>query len=53
MENKNISANNMFPEKEKEHKMNLRKEEQYKHDFANTNRLQKSSIPYMQRLLNI
>ena len=43
----------MVPEKQKEHQMNLRKEEQYKIDFANTNRLKKSSIPYMQRLLNI
>ena len=53
MNSENIRANDMFPEKQKEHQMNLRKEEEYKVDFANTNRLQKSSIPYMQRLLNI
>ena len=33
--------------------MNLSEEENIKVDFANTNRLFKSSIPYMQRLLNI
>ena len=49
----NIRANTLFKEKEKPHKMKLRQDEKYEVDFASTRRLQKSSIPYMQRLLNI
>ena len=32
--------------------MTIRKSEKYEIDFANTERLKKSAIPYMQRLLN-
>ena len=34
----------MFPEKEKQHPMNVRKEEQFKVDFANA-RLRKYLLP--------
>ena len=37
---------------EKTHKMKSRDDEKYKVQFANTGRLQKSSIIYMQKLLN-
>ena len=42
----------MFPKSEKEHTMNTRKEEFYKVQHANTGRFQKSSLIYMQKLLN-
>jgi len=32
--------------------MDLRKDEKYEVKFAKTNRLKKSSVPYMQRILN-
>ena len=43
----------MFPVREKVHNMNIRSEEHYQVDFANTNRLKNSAIPSMQRMLNI
>ena len=42
----------MFPLKDKEHQMKLRKEEVFITEHANTERFLKSSIPYMQRLMN-
>ena len=42
----------MFPENPKTHNMNTRKDEIYKVHHANTRRYQKSSIIYMQNLLN-
>ena len=49
---KNEKMKAMFPVNEKFHSMNTRNEEKYKVQFANTGRLQKSSIIYMQKLLN-
>ena len=48
----NERAKNMFPRKEKIHQMNKRNEEVFIVNYANTERLKKSSIPYMQRILN-
>ena len=42
----------MFPIKEKIHEMELRDEEKYVVNHANTERMNKSAIPFMQRLLN-
>ena len=42
----------MFPKNLKTHSMNTRKDELYKVHYANTGRYQKSSIIYMQNLLN-
>ena len=42
----------MFTVKERFHPMNKRNEESFVVNYANTERLKKSSIPYMQRLLN-
>ena len=42
----------MFPENDKLHSMELRKPERYKVDHANTERFRKSSVIYMQNLLN-
>ena len=42
----------MFPENEKSHGMGTRNENKYKINHANTGRFQKSSIIYMQKLLN-
>ena len=42
----------MFPVREKNHNMNIRIEEHFQVDFANTQRLNKSAIPSMQRILN-
>ena len=48
----NPRVNNIFSKKETEHRMDLRKNEKYEVKFAKTNRLQNSSVPYMQRILN-
>ena len=48
----NERATDMFPAKERFHPMNKRNEESFVVNYANTERLKKSSIPYMQRLLN-
>ena len=42
----------LFPIRQKEHTMETRIMEQFKVNFANTNRYSKSAIPTMQRLLN-
>ena len=42
----------MFPLNNKNHEMQTRETEKYHVQFANTARLQNSSIIYMQRLLN-
>ena len=42
----------LFPEKQKLHSMNTRHSEKYEVLFANTERMKKSSIIYMQNLLN-
>ena len=49
---KNEKMKNMFPVSEKNHRMPTRDENVYKVHHANTGRLQKSSIIYMQKLLN-
>ena len=42
----------MFPMTEKNHEMDVRSEEIFQVNFAKTERLKKSSIPTMQRILN-
>ena len=42
----------MFPLRVKDHPMEIREEEMFLLYHANTERLKKSAIPYMQRLLN-
>ena len=42
----------MFPLNEKLHDMNMRREEKFTVQYAKTERLKKSAIPYMQKLLN-
>ena len=42
----------MFPLRIKDHPMEIREEEKFVVHRANTERLKKSAIPYMQRLLN-
>ena len=49
---KNKKLSHMFPQNPKTHNMNTRKDEIYKVHHANTRRYQKSSIIYMQNLLN-
>ena len=49
---KNHLTKNMFPIKSKRLKNNTRRQEKYKTTRARTERLRKSSIPYMQKLLN-
>lgn len=49
---KNIKTSHMFPKKFKKHKMNTRFSEEFKVEFANTKRMKKSPIIYMQNLLN-
>ena len=49
---KNPRTQNMFPENQKTHKMETRNKEKYIINHANTERLKRSSIPYMQNLLN-
>ena len=49
---KNPKTMKMFPENKKEHKMETRKPEKYLVQHANTERLKKSAIIYMQNLLN-
>ena len=44
---------NLFPLRVKEHAMEIRDEEKYCVQHANTDRLKNSTIPYMQRLLNM
>ena len=49
---KNEKTQQMFPLNEKMHHMKTRNKEKYLVQFANTERLKKSSIIYMQKLLN-
>ena len=49
---KNNKLKSMFPLNDKNHPMELRENETYKVQFAHNERLKKSSIVYMQRLLN-
>ena len=49
---KNEKTKQMFPLNEKDHNMDLRKTEKFKVMHANTDRLKKSPIIYMQHLLN-
>ena len=49
---KSDKSKRMFPLRIKEHHMETREEEKYIVQHANTERLKKSSIPYMQKLLN-
>ena len=48
----NKKVKDMFPLTKKMHQMNTRKIEKYYVNHAHTERLQKSAVPYMQRLLN-
>ena len=48
----NEKTENIFPLTKKQHNMETRKEEKFKVNFAKTERYRKSSIPYMQRLMN-
>ena len=48
----NEKTKHMFPLNRKTHQMKTRQKEIYKVQFANTERLKKSPIIYMQRLLN-
>ena len=48
----NKKVKHMFPENGKSHEMNTRNAEKFKVQFANTERLKKSPIIYMQNLLN-
>ena len=49
---KNPKTQNMFPLNVKSHHMPTRKNEKFKVQYANTERFRKSSIIYMQNLLN-
>ena len=49
---KNEKTKKMFPLRKKEHPMEKKHEEEYIVHHANTERFKKSSILYMQRLLN-
>ena len=49
---RNPKLKNMFPKNDKMHTMETRNTEKYKVQHANTERLRKSSIIYMQNLLN-
>ena len=48
----NKKTKHMFPLKNKTHKMEIRNSEKFKVQYANTERLKDSSIPYIQHLLN-
>ena len=48
----NEKTDKFFPLNQKQHTMKKRKNEKYKVNYARTERLKNSSIPYMQRLLN-
>ena len=49
---KNDQAKRMFPLNDKLHDMNMRREEKFTLQYAKTERLKKSAIPYIQKLLN-
>ena len=48
-----MRVKSLFPEKIKVHTMATRDEEHYQVKHANTGRLMKSAVPFMQRLLNL
>ena len=48
----NEKMKSMFPLNKKSHPMDIRKDEKFRVQFSNTERLRNSAIPYMQRLLN-
>ena len=48
----NENTKTMFPLSDIEHDIDIREKEQYKVTFARTERLKRSAIPFMQRLLN-
>ena len=50
---KNDKTVKLFPLNLKKHSMKTKKFEKFKVKHANTTRLQKSAIPYMQKLLNL
>ena len=49
---KNPKTRHMFPVNKKDHKMETRRPDKYEVQHANTERFRKSSIIYMQHLLN-
>ena len=49
---KTEKVKNLFPLKMSKHKMKIRKQKKYKTNKQNTNRLKKSALPYMRKLLN-
>ena len=49
---KSEKSKEMFPVRIKDHQMEIRNEEKFLVQHANTERLKNSAIPYMQRLLN-
>ena len=48
----NEKTQSMFPLKRKFHEMEIRNSEEYQVNHANTERMKKSAIPNMQRILN-
>ena len=52
VESENERCNEIFKHKQKPHTMKTRKEEYFTVKYANTERLKKSAVPYLQRLLN-
>ena len=48
----NPKTKELFPLKEQNHDMKTRNTEKYKVTFANTERLRRSAVPYLQNLLN-
>ena len=52
LELKSDKLKHMFPKNDKSHNMGTRNEEVFKVQHANTGRLKKSPIIYMQNLLN-
>ena len=49
----NNKTENLFPLNQKKDTMKTKKYEKFKVKFANTTRFKKSTIPHMQRLLNL
>ena len=49
---KHKKLDDLFPENQKQHKMETRNTDKFQTIFANTSRLQNSSIPTMQACLN-
>ena len=49
---RNEKTRKMFPENSKNHFMKTRKQEKYRVQHAQTNRLKDSALVYMQKLLN-